>query len=265
MRINKPLWLEGPIPFQRRDEDALRASRLDIEQTRLSPSASIRALLHDTALCVASLEQGGKRKTVEALRADCARQIQAFSDALEQRRIPVDIRHDAIWAQCGLLDEVALRQLSTQHERAQWETQPLQVERFGRHDAGTYVFERIAARLRETSPDADLLEIYAAVLGLGFKGRYAAQSTLASDGRGARDADTLDDVRAALNAELERLGRGRHRAFVSDHGERRIGDWLYRLSPWAIALAGVALAAIVFAVWNGLLAAQLSRLLPAQS
>jgi len=199
------------------------------------------------------------------LRTDCGRQIGTFADALEQRRIPVDIQHDAIWAQCGLLDEVALRHLTAAHERAQWETQPLQVERFGRHDAGTYVFERIAARLQEPSPDADLLEAYAAVLGLGFRGRYATQSTLASDACGGSDADPLQGVRAALNAQLERLGRGRHRAFVCGHGRRRIADWFYRLSPWAVALLGVAVAAIVFAVWNGLLAVQLSHLLPATS
>jgi type VI secretion system protein ImpK len=248
-----------------------RASRLaDGELAHAEPvlpsaGSSIRALLRDTALLVTSLAQDGKREPVEALRDDCVKQVREFAAALEQHRVPVDVQQDALLAQCGLLDETVLRQLSDS-ERARWEARPLQVEHFGRHDAGTYVFERIAARQREPQPNADLLEAYAAILGLGFTGRYAARRGLPSDAHVGENAnDTLERVTSELAARLQRLGRGNHRAFVTEHGKRRIADWFYRLSPWAIAALGVVVAAIVFAVWNGLLAVQLSRLIAAKS
>ena len=235
---------------------------------RVEPAASaepgIRALLCATALRVTSLDQRGARDDVAKLRTDCVKLIDAFSAELERRRVPADVRQDALWAQCGLLDEAVLRQL-TDDERAQWDAQPLQVERFGRHDAGTYVFERIAARLAQASPNADLLEAYAAILGLGFTGRYAAQRGLASGARGAPDADTLENVVAALDARLKHLGRGTSRAFVTVHGKRRLSDRFRQLSPWTVAMLGVVVAAVTFAVWNGLLAIQLSQWLPSKS
>lgn len=247
-----------------------RASRLaDGELARAEPplpsaGSGIRALLRDTALLVTSLAQDGKREPVQALRDDCVKLIREFAAALEQRRVPADIQQDALLAQCGLLDEIVLRQLNDS-ERARWEAWPLQVEQFGRHDAGTHVFERIAARLREPQPDAELLEAYAAILGLGFAGRYAARRGLPSDAYVGENADTLERVVSELAARLKRLGRGNNRAFVTEHGKRRIGDWFYRLSPWAIAAFSVAVATIVFAVCNELLAVQLSHLIAAKS
>lgn len=231
----------------------------------VSPSAGsgIRALLRDTALLVTSLAQDGRREPVEALRSECVKLVREFAAALEQHRVPVDVQQDALLAQCGLLDETVLRQLGD-GERARWEARPLQVEHFGRHDAGAYVFERIAARLREPQSNADLLEAYAAILGLGFTGRYAARPGLPSGAHADENADTLERVASELAARLEGVGRGNHRAFVTEHGKRRIADWFYRLSPWAIAALGVVVATMVFAVWNGLLAVQLSDLIAAK-
>ncbi|MFP3675368.1 DotU family type IV/VI secretion system protein, partial [Bacillus sp. SIMBA_031] len=58
------------------------------------------------------------------------------------------------------------------------EAQPLQVEQFGEHDAGKHVFDRLSERMREAPPNIELLECYATVLGLGFKGRYAREGEL---------------------------------------------------------------------------------------
>lgn len=98
----------------------------------------------------------------------------AVRGGLTQRGFTRDVIDDAIVAQCALLDETALRYLDD-HSKAQWVTQPLQVERLKHHNAGEYVFERLQARMREASPQVDLLECYAAVLGLGFMGRYAIE------------------------------------------------------------------------------------------
>jgi type VI secretion system protein ImpK len=207
----------------------------------------IRALLADTALLVSALEGGGDVGTVEQLRARCMIQIRTLSDELERSNVPADVRHDAMLAQCALLDESVLRHLKGD-ARSGWELKPLQVECFNRHDAGSQVFERLDAQMRAASPNPRLLEAYAAILGLGFNGRYAL------DPAGRRQ------VVAALDAMLARLGCGSHPAFVADHSATRIGDWFRRLSPWGVFAFGCVVAGVVYAIWNGTLAVLVSSL-----
>lgn len=213
-----------------------------------STGAGIRDLLRDTALLVSMLTQGGEAEPLEQLRERCVQLIATFSSALEQRGYPADVREDAQYAQCGLLDEAVLRCPSIE-DRASWEAHPLQVERFGKLDAGEHVFDRLAERLREVPPNVDLLECYAAVLGLGFKGRYARE------GEAKRAA-----LIATLNARVEKLRPAVERTFIADRTGRRASDWFYRLSPWAIAgICGIA-AVFVYLIWDQALDAQLVHL-----
>ncbi|HYS68086.1 MAG TPA: DotU family type IV/VI secretion system protein [Paraburkholderia sp.] len=207
----------------------------------------IRDLLRDTALLVTMLVQGGNSESVETLRPRCRQLMNAFSTAMDQRGIAADVRDDALYAQCGLLDETVLRYLPADDKHI-WDAQPLQVEHFGKHDAGEHVFERLALRMREEPPNADLLEAYAAILGLGFLGRYAR------DGEARRVA-----VMAALAIKLEKLRPAVQRPFVSDHTEPRVGDWFRRLSPWAIAGFCCAAAALVYLVWGHALDVQVAH------
>ncbi|HEY1999367.1 DotU family type IV/VI secretion system protein [Paraburkholderia sp.] len=210
--------------------------------------AGIRDLLRDTALLVSMLRQGGTSESVEQLRKRCVQLMAAFSTALEQRGFAADVREDAQYAQCGLLDEAVLRCPSIK-DRSSWESHPLQVEQFGKLDAGDHVFDRLAERLREVSPNVDLLECYAAILGLGFMGRYARE------GEAKRAA-----LMATLNARLEKLRPGVTRSFIADRTGRRMADRLYRLSPWALAGIGCLAAALVYLSWSHTLDAQLARL-----
>lgn len=216
---------------------------------RLS-DAGIRDLLRDTALLVTTLTQGGHTESVTVLREGCQQLMTAFSAALEQRGVAPDVRHDALYAQCGLLDEAALLHLPMD-DKPRWDAQPLQVERFGKHDAGDHVFDRLAERMREASPNVDLLEGYAAILGLGFMGRYARE------GEAKRSA-----LMAALDAQLEKLRPAVGRTFIADRTGRRLADRFYRLSPWAIAGLGCVAAALVYLIWSKALDLQLAHLLP---
>ncbi|HWX11209.1 MAG TPA: DotU family type IV/VI secretion system protein [Trinickia sp.] len=212
----------------------------------------IRDLLRDTALLVTTLAPGSLVQNPAGLRERCKQLIEHFSNALEQRGYPDDVREEALVAQCGLLDETALRHLPTE-SRAGWELKPLQVERFNMHDAGERVFERLEQRILETSPQVDLLECYSAILGMGFVGRYARE--------GAAKRTTLI---AALNAQLEKLRPSSERPFSADRAGRRLSDWFYRLSPWAIAGLACVAAAVVWVVWATALDAQLAHLVPAK-
>lgn len=210
--------------------------------------AGIRDLLRDTALLVTTLSQGGKTKSVTVLHQHCQQLMSGFSTALEQRGVAADVREDALYAQCGLLDEAVLRALPIA-DKPLWDAQPLQVARNGRHDAGERVFERLAERMREVLPNADLLEAYAAILGLGFMGRYARE------GQTQRTS-----LIASLDAQLENLRPAEAPTFIADRSGRRLADWFYRLSPWAIAGLGCVAAALVHLIWSQALHLQLAHL-----
>jgi type VI secretion system protein ImpK len=98
------------------------------------------------------------------------------------------------------------------------------------------------------------MECYAAILGLGFMGRYSLE--------GKRQRDALI---ANLNAQIEWLRPAPQPALLTERDGRRMGDWFRRLSPWAIAalIAGPAL--FVWLIWHVALDAQLAASFPVKS
>lgn len=209
----------------------------------------MRALLRDTALQVSLLAQGATTDSVPALRQRCLHLVREFDASLEARQIPRDVMEDAVHAQCGLLDEMAMTHLSPD-ERSQWDAYPLQVERSGNHNAGEEVYERLAVRMRETPPNIELLECYAAILGLGFRGRYAR--------------DENEHERAALikmlNALISKARPGAQPSFIINTGGGNRFGWLRHVSPWAIAGLACVVAALVWFAWGHALDTQIERL-----
>lgn len=206
--------------------------------------AGMRECLRETALQVSLMAQGGT--AVGDQRQRCLELVLEFEQALDQRQTPVDVRDEAVYAQCALLDEVALSNLLPD-DREKWEAHQLQVERFGNYDAGERVFEQLNARMRETPPNAELLQCYAAILGLGFKGRYARE------GDAARKALIM-----SLQSLLARLHPVSDQSFIIDKTRRRI--W-FRLSPWAAAAMACVVAVCVYVICSQALDDQLAHLL----
>ncbi|MCP3708655.1 DotU family type IV/VI secretion system protein [Paraburkholderia sp. CNPSo 3274] len=211
------------------------------------------ALLRNTALETSQLAQGATTDDVEDLRVQCRKLTDDFASAMEARKVPVDVARDALYMQCGLLDETVLAHLPAE-SRPLWEATPLQVERYGEHDAGEQVYSQLAARMREAPPDVELLECYATVLGLGFQGKYARE------GAAQRAA-----IIRALNEHLGKLTPGEESGLVVDATRTHRFDWFYRLSPWAIAGLVCAGAAIVFVLIGQGLDLQVSHLLSAKT
>jgi type VI secretion system protein ImpK len=228
------------------------AALLDNARAEPAPPDTIRQLLRDTSLLATTLKASGVPENVTDLRRHCLQLMERFSAALERRGYPPDVREDALIAQCGLLDEIALRCLSGE-DRASWAIKPLQVERFNLHDAGERVFERLAQRMRETPPRVDLLECYAVILGLGFAGRHARQG----------DAK-LAELATALGAQLEALRPVSSHAFHADRPGRKLANWLYRRSSWAIAGLTCLALAVAWLGCDAALDARVARLLPAK-
>ncbi|WP_175840307.1 DotU family type IV/VI secretion system protein [Burkholderia contaminans] len=222
-----------------------------------SSRAPMRALLRDTALLVAHLSNGGQVDSHESLRRQCLRLVAQFSTALDAQGVAADVRDDAVLAQCGLIDEAALRNLPAA-SKSEWESRPLQVDRFGTHDAGTRVYERLEYRMREPAPNVDLLECYAAILSLGFRGRYAARSGASAD---AHDGEAKRQALiAALVAQIDQLRPATRPDFVTDRSNTRLIDRLRSLSPWAIAGTACVIAIVVWFAWDRILDAELAQL-----
>ncbi|MXN79584.1 DotU family type IV/VI secretion system protein [Burkholderia sp. 4701] len=158
----------------------------------IADSPLLPVALRDTARTVTALAK--EPLSFEALRGQCNAQIDQLRSELGLRHLPDHAINDAVYAQCALLDEAALKHL-TGEARESWEKRPLQEEHFSRNDAGEELVRRIEGRLREPQPARLLLAIFAAVLSLGFVGRFAMDGSTA---------------RAALIRALdERLGRTR--------------------------------------------------------
>jgi type VI secretion system protein ImpK len=120
----------------------------------------------------------------------------AESAATRKGFSPEDVRL-ASFAVVAFLDESILN--SNNPIFADWPRMPLQEELFGGHNAGEIFFQcidRLMAR-RDSPQVADVLEIYALCLLLGFRGKYSL-----SGQEGARAVATT------LNEKLDRI-RGR--------------------------------------------------------
>jgi type VI secretion system protein ImpK len=79
----------------------------------------------------------------------------------------------AIYAMIGFLDESVLN--SKDPTFADWARRPLQEEMFGGHFAGEYFFRNVTDLLNrpESAEVADVLELHALCLQLGYRGRFA--------------------------------------------------------------------------------------------
>jgi type VI secretion system protein ImpK len=213
----------------------------------------MRDLMNDTALLVTSLTLHGTVRDVTQFRGRCAYLCDQFRDALARRNYPEEIQREALIAQCGLLDEVALRYLSADC-RMTWEMQPMQVERFSVYDAGRRIIDSIEKHLNNLSADVELLEFYAAILALGFMGRYAR------DGEARRHA-----LISALSARIQTLRTTVDKPFLSAPVAPRLSGGLRRLAPWVPVALGCLMALIVWTVGSRTLEKQLSQIAPVKA
>ncbi|MDH6148011.1 type VI secretion system protein ImpK [Paraburkholderia sp. WSM4179] len=212
----------------------------------------MRDLLRDTALLVTSLSSGGTVQDAARFRERCAQLVDQFADTLARSGYPEDVQREALVAQCGLLDEMALRHLPG-NTRSAWESHPMQVERFSIYDAGGRIIDAVEAHLRESSPDVELLEYYAAILAMGFIGRYARE------GEAKRAA-----LISALDARLQMLRETVDEPFLTDRVGLRLYGRFRRFGPWILVISACLLAIAVWIAGSRVLETQLAQIVPAK-
>jgi len=146
----------------------------------------------------------------------------------------------AIFAVVALLDETVLNHPSPVF--ASWRKKPVQEELFNMNVAGEFFFQTLQRILpRDDSPaTADLLEVYALVLLIGFKGRYAT-------GGAGELRSTIQALREKIQRIRGPLGPLAPRAFPSEQVAPAATDpWIKRL---AYASTGCLLLALL--LWGG--------------
>ena len=139
----------------------------------------------------------------------------------------------AIYAMIGFLDESILN--SKDPTFADWARRPLQEEMFGGHFAGEYFFRNVTDLLNrpESAEVADVLELHALCLLLGYRGRFAFG-----------DASEIHSILHRIREKIARI-RGPFRLFLP--AETPAAPPRPKADPW---VRGLALTAILLAVFT---------------
>lgn len=144
----------------------------------------------------------------------------------------------AIYAMIGFLDESILN--SKDPTFADWARRPLQEEMFGGHFAGEYFFRNVTDLLNrpESQEVADVLELHALCLLLGYRGRFAFG-----------DASEIHSILHRIREKISRI-RGSFRLFRPSETpaappRRKADSWVRALAITAILLAVFTLLAYV--------------------
>lgn len=138
---------------------------------------SVRNHLKDTAFCISLLSTGSRPENFENWYKYCQDLVVQFSDNLRKDNYTDSEVEQLSYAQCALLDEIALKNLDYP-DRDEWEKRPLQVHFFQNYHAGETVCDRIETLVNENNPNPALIEGYLSILGLGFQGRYVLHHSL---------------------------------------------------------------------------------------
>jgi type VI secretion system protein ImpK len=157
--------------------------------------------------------------------------------------------HMALYAIIGFLDESVLN--SQDPTFADWARRPLQEEMFGGHFAGETFFRQIADLLNapESTEVADVLELHALCLLLGYRGKYAFGDAGEIHGILNRIRDKILRIRGPL--ALARLTEVPEIKFATKRDR-----WVTSL--WLTAAALVVLILVAFAIYTITLGSGLS-------
>jgi type VI secretion system protein ImpK len=112
----------------------------------------------------------------ESFRAHVKQVLAGAEQSAQAAGYAIDDVRTALFAVIVFLDESVLN--SAQPMFADWPRRPLQEEIFGSHTGGELFFQYLVQAVQgpDTEDAADLLEVFALCLLLGFRGRYAAST-----------------------------------------------------------------------------------------
>jgi len=136
-------------------------------------------------------------ENAETFRATLRKMISAAVKDAAAMGYSDEVSKMAIYAMIGFLDESVLN--SKDPTFADWARRPLQEEMFGGHFAGEYFFRNVTDLLNrpESAEVADVLELHALCLLLGYRGRFAFGDASEIQTIFARIRDKITRIRGA--------------------------------------------------------------------
>ena len=173
--------------------------------TTTTSSRSLTDIFGDLFVVGSYVRDAGNLGSPDALRTRLHQLFQAAEERGKQADIPHDVLVEARYAVMAFIDEMVIN--SRWSQKAQWTSRPLQYDFFGEFIAGEGFFKRLDS-LRSAMPvNADLLEVFALCMILGFEGQYKLQ-----------DRDKLKGLIEDVTREIQ-AKRGELPA-LSPHGQR---------------------------------------------
>ncbi|MCW0098691.1 DotU family type IV/VI secretion system protein, partial [Burkholderia pseudomallei] len=123
------------------------------------PAQSLRMLLQDTMLHVALLTEGARISRVHDWRARCIALVRQFEQAMQDGGYRGGIANELGLAQCVLLDEMTMRNLSPE-QKEEWLRELLQFRVHSTRDGLGQVRARVDRLSSAHSANTELLEMY---------------------------------------------------------------------------------------------------------
>ncbi len=134
----------------------------------------------------------------------------ALKAAMEQAKVmgyPSEVNQLAFFAMVSFLDESVLKMQNPAF--SDWARRPLQEEMFGHNRAGEIFFDHLHTVLvRQDSPEtADCLEVYCLCMLLGFRGKYAINSSIASLSAQPIASRTSGEIQGLVRQARDKIDR----------------------------------------------------------
>jgi type VI secretion system protein ImpK len=135
---------------------------------------------------------------------------------------------DVLFAVVAFLDETI--QESGWGDKEHWRSRPLQLEEFGRYDAGEEFFVRLEALRADPVEQAAVLEVYYLCLALGYRGRYQVS-----------DRAAVQALIEALQADLSAATPALERSTADPDDRQASPRHSVRVAPLHIVMVAVVL------------------------
>jgi type VI secretion system protein ImpK len=173
--------------------------------------------------------------------------VKEVLDRLERRAKDAGVESEDVqntkFALVSFIDEAITT--SSFSGKEDWLANPLQLELFGRNDAGEEFFRRLSQLRQRPQAYTQTLEVYYLCLVLGYKGKFFYQDTESLRG-------LVDDTKADLFRVKDRSASQK----ISPHGmpQDNIAKTVYKEVPlWIIASAAAVIGFVFFLVMTFML------------
>jgi type VI secretion system protein ImpK len=211
-----------------------------VQAIEVSSTTRLSELAADAIACAVQLRRAPEPDP-DALRAEIKKLFTELDAAAASAGKDPALVQAVRYALCAFVDEIVLS--SSWNIRQDWASRPLQMEYFNDFTAGEEFYRRIdSLRGGDDPARREALEVYALILGLGFRGKYGGMAGL----------EELRALRARLHAELS--GGKTQAQPLSPHWqvEESVPQLVRRVPAWVfatIAAAALLLLIVVLRLW----------------